>query len=198
MNLPPRLSQRTPEWHLLRAGKLTGSMFGAALGLSPYCSRQKLWRLLTGREQPEPENDAMRRGTEYEPVAIDWYETETGNLVTPVGFIPHPVFDWCGVSPDGFVGAGRLEVKCPVNGSHPAIPDHYAPQCVGVVHITGGEWLDYVSWHMDGPRVYRITADETREQWAKWERELEAFWNDYVLADIQPPRKQRKKNAEKV
>jgi putative phage-type endonuclease len=186
------LKQGTPEWHAARAGKLTGSMFAAALGLSPYCSRQKLWRLLTGREQPDPENDAMRRGTECEPIAIDWYECETGNLVIPVGFVPHPHFDWCGVSPDGLSGNGRIEVKCPVNGAHSGIPGHYLPQCVGVLHITGGEWLDFVSWHPEGSLIHRISAEETGRQWYEWEDMLSVFWNEYVLADREPPRKRRK------
>lgn len=168
-------------------------MFGAALGLSPYCSRQKLWRLLTGREQPDAENDAMRRGTECEPLAISWYENETGEIVTPVGFVPHPVFDWCGVSPDGYVGGGRIEVKCPVNGCHDRIPDHYRPQVLGVMHITGGEWIDYISWHPQGVFLQRVMATDTKDEWKQQESALENFWNDYVLADKEPPRMKRKK-----
>jgi putative phage-type endonuclease len=177
----------------LRSGKLTGSVFGAALGLSPYCSRQKLWRLLTGREAPDEENDAMRYGSLHEADAVSWYECERGVLVRPVGFVAHPRFDWCGVSPDGYVDNGRIEVKCPASGiPHNGIPDHYQPQCVGVLHITGGEWLDFISWSPERTAVYRITAAETQSQWATWERDLETFWNDYVLADVQPPRKRKK------
>jgi putative phage-type endonuclease len=161
--------------------------------LNPYKSRIALWKELTGRKPPDAENDAMRRGTECEPIAISWYEQTSGNLVVPVGFISHPVFDWCGVSPDGFVpDRGRIECKCPIREAHSAIPDHYLPQCYGVVHITRGEWLDFVSWHPDGSNVFRITAQETLTQWKAWEMELLAFWTDYVLADVCPPRKRRK------
>lgn len=186
------MKQRTDEWHKARAGRLTGSNFSSALGLSPYKSRQKLWRQLTGREPADAENFAMQWGTENEPKAIDWYEIESGNIVAPVGFIQHPDHDWCGVSPDGLVGSvGAIECKCPIKECHAEIPEHYKPQCVGVLHICQREWLDFVSWHPDGARIYRITAEETAAQWKEWEQALSHFWHEYVLKDVQPPRKRR-------
>lgn len=169
-------------------------MFGAALGVSKYCSRQKLWRILTGREKPEEENDAMRYGSLHEPDAINWYECERGVLVMPIGFVAHRDFDWCGVSPDGYVDWGRVEVKCPASGTpHESIPEHYMPQCVGVLHITGGDWLDFISWSPDRVNVFRVEAEKTLDQWKEWEAQLVEFWEKYVLADVEPPRKQRKK-----
>ena len=136
----------------------------------------------------------MRYGTLHEPDAINWYECATGLLVRPVGFVTHPKFEWCGVSPDGYVDRGRIEVKCPASGTpHDDIPAHYIPQCVGVLHITGGEWIDFVSWSPDATNVVRITAEESLACWLAMEKELVAFWNDYVLADVEPPRKKRKK-----
>jgi putative phage-type endonuclease len=188
------MEQRSEAWFKERAGKLTGSNFAAALGLSPYKSRQALWRELTGRAEPDTENAAMRHGTRCEPLAIGWYEEQTGEIVTPVGFVPHPKLDWCGVSPDGYVGRGRIEVKCPASGvPHESIPDHYMPQCVGVLHITGADFLDFVSWCPDRANVFRITAKETLEQWQKWEKQLEQFWNDYIIEDVCPPRKKNGK-----
>jgi hypothetical protein len=136
----------------------------------------------------------MRYGTLHEPDAISWYEAETGRIVCPVGFVAHPHHDFLGVSPDGYADQlGRVEAKCPASRiAHHYIPEHYMPQCVGVVHITGGEWLDFISWSPDESKVHRITADETREKWKQWEAQLVAFWNDYVLADVQPPRKGKK------
>jgi putative phage-type endonuclease len=182
--------QGTQEWHQARAGKLTGSHFAAALGMSPYCTRQKLYRILTGREEPDAENAAMQWGTRNEPNAISWYENETGEIVEPVGFVPHSTFPWCGVSPDGYVGKGRIEVKCPVSGiAHETIPVHYVPQCYGVLHITGGEWLDFISWTPNGANVFRVTAEESREQWQAWEARLAEFWSEYILKDVCPPRR---------
>ena len=184
------IEQLTPEWHQERAGKLTGSCFAAALGLSPYMSRQKLWRLLTGREQQQPGNAAMEYGVIHEPIAIDWYECETGNLVTQVGFVPHG--DYLGASPDGLVGRdGAIEVKAPLAKAHESIPEHYMPQCVGVLHICKRQWLDFISWHPERQIVHRITAEKTASLWASWEAQLIEFYEQFVLADREPPRKRR-------
>lgn len=186
------IEQRSQAWHEQRAGRLTGSMFAAALGLSPYCSRQKAWRLLTGRQEPDAENAAMAHGTATEPIAIAWYEEQTGNLVTPSGFVQHG--EYLGVSPDGLVGYdGCIEVKAPINGVHKCIPDHYMPQCLGVMHICVREWIDFVSYHADEQKRFRLYAKETRDQWQKWEAELIEFYEKYVLADTPPERKTRSK-----
>lgn len=185
------IEQRSEGWHKQRNGLLTGSRFAAALRLCPYTSAQKLWRQLTGREPPTPTNAFMQHGIDHEPIAIDWYETNTGNLVAPSGFVPYQ--DWSGVSPDGLVGTdGCIEVKCPQK-LHTEIPIHYLPQCIGTIHILGREWLDFISWTEQGANVIRITAEETREQWEQWERELKQFWDLYIVADVEPPRKTRSK-----
>jgi putative phage-type endonuclease len=186
------IEQRSAQWHEQRAGKLTGSMFSAALGLNPYCSRQKLWRLLTGRQQPDAENAAMAHGTASEPIAIGLYEEQTGNIVRPAPFVQYKT--WGGVSPDGLVSdAGCIEVKSPTQKIHDEIPSHYLPQCVGVLHVCKRDWIDFVSFFDGQIAVYRITAEETAQQWAEWEKELEDFYNSFILADVEPPRKTRSK-----
>lgn len=140
----------------------------------------------------------MRYGSLHEADAVNWYECERGVLVRPVGFVAHPEYDWCGVSPDGYVDTGRIEVKCPVSGvPHNEIPAHYIPQCVGVLHITGGEWIDFISWSPGEKMVQRIDADESLKLWKAMEAELVAFWNDYVLADVCPAVR-RKNGKQKV
>jgi len=188
------MKQGSQKWHNARRGRLTGSNFAAALGLSPYKSRQKLWRQLTGKEAADECNPAMQWGTDNEPNAIRWYEIESGHLVQPVGFVVHPKYDFIGVSPDGFVGTdGGIECKCPATQKlYDGIPDHYLPQVLGFIHVTGRQWCDFVCWTPDEAQIVRMYA--AHEKWSEWEQELVAFWNDYVLKDVQPPRK-RKKNG---
>jgi putative phage-type endonuclease len=187
MNAP----QRSEAWHVERAGRLTGSRFAAALGLCPYTSRQKVWRQITGREPPTPTNAFMLHGITHEPDAISHYEAETGNIVIPSGFIPYE--DWSGVSPDGLIGRdGVIECKCPQR-LHTEVPKHYMPQVVGTIHMLGREWADFVSWTPQAVNIIRVTADETREMWAGWLEQLRAFYQDYIIADVEPPRKQRSK-----
>ena len=194
------MKQGSREWLLLRSGKLTGSCFAAALGLSPYKSRAALWRDLTGRGKPVEETPRMLRGTTLEPEARSWYECDRGILVQEVGFVPHPVHSCLGVSPDGLtLDGGAIEIKVP-DSVHSEIPEHYKPQCVGVLHICGRDYIDFISYCFTEPErtnVFRLTADETREQWKRWEAELVAFYNDYVLADVEPPRKRRSNGVSK-
>lgn len=175
--------------------KLTGSKFAAALGLSKFKSRQQLWREITGKAEPEQGNSFTQWGTENEPNAINWYEMESGNIVVPSGYIPHPKYDFLGATPDGLVGDdGGIECKCPAALKlYDGIPEYYMPQVLGCIHITGRQWWDFVCWTPGEARIIRVEANP--RQWDAWEQELVTFWNDYVLADREPPRKRRSKNG---
>jgi len=182
--------QGSEQWHKARRGMLTGSMFAAALGLSPYCSRQKAWRLITGREPPVTINPAMQWGIDNEENARNAYEIATGNLVSQAGFSIHPIFDYIGCSPDGFVGeAGVVEFKCPQR-LYETIPDYYLPQVLGEIHITGRQWCDFTAWTPEGHWTKRVERDDNA--WKEIEENLIEFWETYVLGDQEPPRKRRK------
>lgn len=84
----------TPEWHALRATGIGGSDVAPLLGLSRWSSPGKLWRLKTGREQPDPGNEFTERGTALEPAVLARYEAETLRLVGPgPSFLRHPRWD---------------------------------------------------------------------------------------------------------
>jgi putative phage-type endonuclease len=178
------LKQRTPEWFEARAGRLTASCFGAALGLSPHLSRQALWRQLTGRETFEG-NVATDWGTEHEDEAICAYEELTGSIVLPAPFVPYQ--EWSGCSPDGYVGDGLIEVKAPYSQRvFETWPDHYRVQVIGQMAITGRDWCDCWCWTPNEARIIeRIEYDP--DEWIGVFIALRAFW-DYVVKDEEPPR----------
>jgi putative phage-type endonuclease len=178
------LQQRSPEWHEARAGRLTASCFGAALGLSPHLSRQALWRQLTGRETFSG-NVATDWGTEHEDEAIGAYEEQTGSIVLPAPFIPYQ--EWSGCSPDGYVGDGLIEVKAPYTQRiYETWPDHYRVQVIGQMAITGRDWCDCWCWTPNEARVVeRIEYDP--DEWIGIFIALRAFW-DCVVKDEEPPR----------
>ncbi len=72
---------------------------------------------LTGEVAESFTNAAMAWGTETEPMARAHYEMVNSVLVDQVGFIAHPDIEMAGASPDGIVGNGIIEIKCP-NVSH--------------------------------------------------------------------------------
>ena len=184
LGIPPD----TPEWHAARERMLTASDFGAALGLNPYVSRQKLWRIKTGQEVVERSPDILR-GHENERNALELYEVATGVLVRPVGLVAHPADAWAGATPDAAVaGDGLVEVKCP-RAFRDAPPDYHVAQIQGQLAITGRAWCDYVQW-VDGEiTTQRVPADAS--WWQANRAALLEFWG-YVERLDEPPRKARR------
>jgi putative phage-type endonuclease len=173
--------QGTSEWLALRAGKFTGSRFADLMATTrsgPSTSRANLittlaLERLTGEPEQTFQNDAMRRGSELEPLARGAYEAHTGELVTCTAFVIHPVHDFCGISPDGMLGDdGLLEIKCPASqakhlaalrdGSH---ANEYRWQIQGQLWVTGRLWCDAVSYDPRFPSglqlaITRVERDE--------------------------------------
>ena len=154
--------QRTPEWFAARLGKATASNFGNVLAAKTtaayrnYRVRLALERL-TGKQEDVFQSDAMKQGTEREPLARIAYEALTGNLVEEVGFCLHDTLD-CGASPDGLIDAVRgLEIKCPTPGKHceylraKAEPPEYTAQIQGCMWITERTEWDFVSFCPEFP-----------------------------------------------
>ena len=186
------MEQRTDEWFKAREGKLTASRVAAALGLDPYLSRQKLWRQLTGMEEPRPATQRMQDGITAEPYALADYEVTTGNLAFPVGFVPHPEIAWIGASPDGLVGDdGLVEIKCP-DPLHwverKAVPPHHNAQIQTQLQCTGRAWCDYWVWNQNTGEHVLLRVERDPEFWAWAVPHLREFWQ-HVEMKTQPPRK---------
>lgn len=154
--------QGSSEWLDARAGKFTGSRFADLMATTksgPSASRQNLivtlaLERLTGKPEETYQNEAMKRGTELEPLARGAYEAHTGELVAQEAFVLHPALPYVGVSPDGLVGEdGLVEFKCPAsqakhlaalrNGSHAA---EYRWQIQGQLWVCHRNWCDAVSY----------------------------------------------------
>lgn len=182
------IQQKSREWHSAREKLLTASDYGAALGLNPYCSRQKLWRLKLGLETVN-ENEHMRRGNALEAAALHAYQVEAGVLVDESGLVVHPEHDWLGASPDATVGSdGLVEAKAPVK-LRDAPPEYHVAQMQGQLEITDRAWCDYIQYVEGEPlRITRIVRD--RDWWAWALPRLAEFWG-YVQRLEQPPRKKR-------
>lgn len=157
--------QKTEEWFAARLGKATASNFSKVLATikSGEASERRNYRVklalerITGKQEEVFVNDAMRQGTEREPLARIAYEAHTGHMVEEVGFCLHDTLE-CGASPDGLIDAdGGLEIKCPTPGKHfdylrqKAEPPEYTAQIQGCMWITGRQWWDFVSYSPEFP-----------------------------------------------
>ncbi len=175
-----------------RAGKLTASNFANAIGIG-YDSRQKLWRQLTGREEPFQGNAATEWGVAHERDAIRQYQVVTGELVDTSGqsqeFFIHSVLDWLGCTPDGFAGQTVIEAKCPASlQAYGKVPDHYMPQLQGQMAITGKSLAHFICWTPDEFEVWEVPADA--EYWRECLELLTEFWV-CVKDNTEPPKRKK-------
>lgn len=173
--------QGSSEWLDARCGKFTGSRFADLMATTksgPSASRQNLivclaLERLTGKSEETYQNDAMRRGSELEPLARGAYEAHTGELVEQEAFILHPAYPFVGVSPDGLVGnEGLVEFKCPSSqakhlaalrsGQHAV---EYRWQIQGQLWVCRRQWCDAVSYDPRFPEglqlaITRVVRDD--------------------------------------
>lgn len=110
------IEQRTEAWHKQRVGRITGSVAGGVLGLSPWQTPESILRQMVRAYHGAPSefvtNPAVEHGTKHERQAMLCYMRETGNHVDDVGFLTYE--DWAGASPDGLVDDDAvLELKTP-------------------------------------------------------------------------------------
>lgn len=196
--------QRSPEWFAARLGRATASNFANILAAKTtaahrnYRVRLALERL-TGKQEDVFQSDAMRQGTEREPLARIAYEALTGNLVEEVGLCLHDTLE-CGASPDGLIDAVKgLEIKCPTPGKHceslraSAEPPEYTAQIQGCMWITDRQEWDFVSYCPEFPENAQLIVRTIKRDDAyidKLAKAVEAFMAD-VDAEVEAIRNYR-------
>ena len=155
------MEQRTEDWFKARAGKVTASRVADIIARtkSGYSASRDNYMAplvcerMTGTPAESFTNAAMQWGTEQEPFARAAYESAKDVLVEEVGFIPHPIIQISGASPDGLVGEfGLVEIKCPNTSTHiqtlldQKIPEKYITQMQWQMCCTDRRWCDFVSF----------------------------------------------------
>jgi len=175
------MEQRTDDWFQARLGKVTASRVAdvVAKTKSGYSASRDNYMAdliverLTGQKASSFSNAAMEWGTEQEPNARAAYSARTGELVEEVGFIDHPTIAMSGASPDGLVGEGIVEFKCPNTATHleyllaDKVLEKYVTQMQWQMACTGRPWCDFVSYDPRLPEhlqmlVVRVPRNEVR------------------------------------
>ena len=163
-------TQRSEAWFTQRLGKVTASRVADVIAKtkSGYSASRDNYMAdliverLTGQKASSFSNAAMEWGTEQEPHARAAYSAATGELVEEVGFIDHPRIANSGASPDGLVGDGLVEIKCPATSTMletllaDKVPPKYIPQMQWQMACTGRKWCDFVSYDPRLPDHLRL------------------------------------------
>lgn len=175
------MEQRTDEWFAVRCGKVTASRIadvvartktGYGASRANYMAELVVERLTNTRAESYT-SAAMRWGIDQEPAARDAYSARTGELVTEIGFIPHPRIAMAGASPDALVGVdGMVETKCPNTASHieymmEGEPAHeYFLQMQWQMACANRQWNDFCSYDPRMPEglqlfIVRVPRDDS-------------------------------------
>ena len=194
------IQQGTEEWHQLRLGKVTASRVadilaktksGASASRGNYLIELALQRVTKTIEESYT-NSAMEWGVATEPQARVAYEVSTGNFVDQIAFVNHPTIEGFGCSPDGLVGKGLIEIKCPNSATHWSYikanepPQKYIIQMQAQMSVTGAKWCDFVSFDPRMPErsqllIIRINRDD--EFIAEMENDIKQFLSE-VEAEV--------------
>lgn len=188
------IEQRTDDWFSARLGKVTASSLHKVLARTKtgygadranYLTQLVLERV-TGTKAEGFTSAAMQWGIDQEPFARATYEAHKGVLVDEVGFMPHPIIEMSGASPDGLVGdSGMVEIKCPSSKtalecwlSDDPVESKYFAQMQWQMACADRKWCDYVVFDPRMPQkaqlfIYRVNRDN--EWLASTEKEVVKF-----------------------
>lgn len=189
--------QGSEEWHRMRAGVITASMFGTARGRLKSgpnkgdfsaAAKDYAFRTAIERISGEPldegfETFAMRRGHELEPSARAEHEMQTGLVVQRAGFVLSEDGRY-GCSADGLISDdGGAEYKCFIDPAklRSFHIDNDASdvfeQAQGCMWLTGRKW-----WHI-GLYCPALASVGKQLWWRKFERDEEFI--DAMRADLE-------------
>lgn len=196
-----RGAQQSDAWLAARRGRITASRCAdmmATLKRGGEAAARRNYRMelvaerLTGRCADHYVSMEMEHGSAKEAEAISRYEMATGEMVTPVGFVLHPRFDFAGASPDGLVGPdGLVEAKCPKTETilgwmeSGKVPEEYLLQIQMELACTGRRWAHFLAFDDRLPSgaqdlVIEVRRDEAtialiESEAERFNAEIEAF-----------------------
>jgi putative phage-type endonuclease len=185
------VKQGSDAWKQMRAGKVTASRIadviaktktGYSASRANYMTELVIQRF--GVINDSFTSDAMQWGTETEPLARIEYENRNLVSVDQVDFVENKYIKMSGASPDGIVGDGLIEIKCPNSKTHfeyllaGEVPEKYKPQMAWQMCCTNARWCDFVSYDPrvpEGLQYFQIRYERDDEYIAMLEDEVMKF-----------------------
>jgi len=159
------------------------------MGVSPWRTPYQLWEDKLGLAPDAPDNYAMQRGRELEPVAREAYILETGNIVEPK-MVNHPKINYMMANFDGITEDLQcaVEIKCPGEKDHllakeGIVPEKYYPQLQHQLAVIGVNQLHYFSYRDGDTALIEVGRDESYIK--RLVAEERKFWK--YVENLTPP-----------
>jgi len=166
--------QGSEDWFEMRRGKVTASHAQAignnGKGLDNYIL-EVASEMFSSAEKEDWGNKDTKRGNELEPLARSMYELQNDVEVEQIGFCE--LNDFVGCSPDGIVGDGMIEIKCPDDKTYfnllmnEKIDSSYIWQCQMNMLILEKKWCDLIFYNPNfekSMKIFRLEPDEKMQE----------------------------------
>ncbi len=160
------LEQGSAEWLAFRKDKISATDIAVIMGISPYCSPYQLWQRKLCLIPEVQENDAMRRGKDLEPIALEAYSKIVGYEMEP-RIVTHTSHNWAMASLDAMSKCSTriCEIKCMGKKNHEEamngdVKPLYMYQMQWQMFVTDLSECDYFVFSEESNHVIMIKRDQ--------------------------------------
>lgn len=154
------LEQLSPDWFSWRQGKISSSMIGAIMNVSPWKTRNALWKEILGITPPSAQNHHMERGLRMEGTVREMVEQRLNCRFPAACFErddnPMYIASLDGISQDGET---IIEIKCPAKADI-CVPKHYIPQMQWQMYCSGAKKCYFCSYTDDQLGIFDVLRDD--------------------------------------
>jgi putative phage-type endonuclease len=161
------IEQRSLEWYDLRKKCITATDIAIIMGISEYKTPYQLWQEKLNLKDSESETEAMRRGRDLEPKALEAYSSYRSYIdVTPI-VATHSLYEWAMASIDGYSQAHNriCEIKCMGKKNHDEamtgiVKPLYMYQMQWQMFVMDLQECDYFVFSEESYEIFRISRDQ--------------------------------------
>lgn len=191
------IEQRSDEWKELRRTKIGASHAAALCGKNPYETAHSVYEEMVLGKIPYI-NDAMRRGSELEFEAREWYNRQNLTAYAPAVFI-NDDYPYMLASLDGWDAENRsiLEIKVPgekvfIECQDGLIPEYWRYQVQQQFLVCEATSVMLLIWKNDNEfALYCLNPNPKMQEEIRIA--CEKFHNDHLLEFLPPTSKYKKR-----
>ena len=177
------------EWRREGIGSSDASIL---MGVNPWKTKMDLYLDKIGEGVEQPDNAAMARGREMEPIILAMLEELFGCLLMARNVV-HKDNDFirCSLDAISFDGKMMCEIKTASQEDHELarlaiIPTKYIPQLQHQLLCTGADSMYYASYNCKSGELKTVLVKRDEAYIADLLQKETDFWNDHVIPRIPP------------